>query len=34
MNTKEELIERILNLNEEQFDLLIQLYSQQEQETV
>ena len=34
MNKKEELIERINNLSPEQFELLISLYSLQEQESV
>ena len=32
MNKKQELIQRIENLTDEQFELLIALYSQQEQE--
>lgn len=34
MNKKDELIERINKLNDEQFEKLILLYSQQEQESV
>ena len=34
MNKKDELIERINMLNDEQFEMLILLYSQQEQESV
>ena len=34
MNKKQELIDRIKNLSPEQFELLITLYSQQEQESV
>lgn len=34
MNKKQELIERIEKLTDEQFELLIALYSQQEQEFV
>ena len=34
MNKKQELIERIQNLTDEQFELFITLYSQQEQESV
>lgn len=34
MNKKDELIERINMLNDEQFEKLILLYSQQEQESV
>ena len=34
MNKKEELIDRIKNLSPEQFEMLITLYSQQEQESV
>ena len=34
MNKKEEIINRIENLSEEQFELLITLFSQQEQEFV
>ena len=34
MNKKQEIIERIEKLSEEQFELLIALYSQQEQEFV
>ncbi len=30
---REKIIERIMNLSEEQFDLLIALYSQQEKES-
>ena len=34
MNKKEEIINRIEKLSDEQFELLIALYSQQEQESV